>query len=201
MKTLWLIASLGLHLAVGAQAPAQTQASAPALARQALRTQIAQERAEVEAQFKKDEAACYGRFAVTGCLLAVQKQRRGALDKLRRQEVEVNAAERPENAQRQLKLISEKTAPEKLAEDAAKRAQAEKDYNERQDKARQKAQSGKMPEARALQSPKPAGRTSAQEAQSELRFQQKLQEAQQRQQRLQADKPAGTVAKPLPSAP
>ena len=160
----------------------------------------------MEAQFIKDEAACYQRFAVSGCLLDLQKQRRLVLDKLRQQDNALNAAERQEKAQRQLKQISEKTAPEKLAEEAAKRAQAEKDYNERQEKARPSTESVKPPQGRVLQSPKPAGRSSEQAAESELRFNRKLQEARQRRERLPAPSegasgPSGSAAKPLPSAP
>ena len=210
MKTRWIGLALWLHLAAFAQSPAPVPPPADqAVERQALRSKITEERARVEAQFIKDEAACYQRFAVSGCLLDLQKQRRLVLDKLRQQDNALNAAERQEKAQRQLKQISEKTAPEKLAEEAAKRAQAEKDYNERQEKARQSTESVKPPQGRVVQSPKPAGRTSEQAAESELRFNRKLQEAQQRRERLPAPSegssgspgPSGSAAKPLPSAP
>ena len=210
MKTRWIAAALCLHLAAFSQSPAPVPLPADqAVERQALRSKITEERARVEAQFIKDEAACYQRFAVSGCLLDLQKQRRLVLDKLRQQDNALNAAERQEKAQRQLQQISEKTAPEKLAEEAAKRAQAEKDYNERQEKARQSTESVKPPQGRVVQSPKPAGRTSEQAAESELRFNRKLQEAQQRRERLPAPSdgasgpsgPSGSAAKPLPSAP
>ena len=210
MKTRWIGLALWLHLAAFAQSPEPLPPPVDhAVERQALRSKITEERARVEAQFKLDEAACYQRFAVSGCLLDLQKQRRLVLDKLRQQDNALNAAERQEKAQRQLKQINEKTAPEKLAEEAAKRAQAEKDYNERQEKARQSTESVKPPQGRVVQSPKPAGRTSEQAAESELRFNRKLQEAQQRRERLPAPSDgasgpsgsSGSAAKPLPSAP
>ena len=223
MKKLWIGSALWLHLAAFSQSSAPlpvpkpttpSSATAPLLAplrapadqavdRQALRSKIAEERARVEAQFNKDEAACYKRFAVSGCLLDLQKQRRLVLDKLRQQDNALNAAERQEKAQRQLQQIREKTAPEKMAEEAAKRAQAEKDFNERQEKAKQSTESVKPPQGRAVQSPKPAGRTSEQAAESELRFNRKLQDAQQRRERLPSpsEGSSGSAPKPLPAAP
>jgi len=58
------------------------------------RARIAQQRAQHEAVFTNAEVACYRRFAVSDCLRDARKNRRSALDELRRQEVVLNDEER-----------------------------------------------------------------------------------------------------------
>ena len=65
-------------------------AAAPSLATTNAATErerIARERADVQAAFTKQEAACQDRFVVTPCIDAARKAQRDALARLRRQEV------------------------------------------------------------------------------------------------------------------
>ncbi|MDR3371822.1 hypothetical protein [Rhodoferax sp.] len=72
---------------------------------QAERQRIAQERADHEAVYLQAERECYSRFAVSDCLRAARKNRRLAMDELRRQELILNDLDRQTNAQEALKRI------------------------------------------------------------------------------------------------
>jgi alkylhydroperoxidase family enzyme len=76
-----------------------------ALDAQAERQRIAQERADREAVFLKAERECYSRFAVSDCLRTARKDRRLAMDELRRQELVLNDMDRQTKALEALKRI------------------------------------------------------------------------------------------------
>jgi hypothetical protein len=104
MKSKYL---LGLILLVwqflaAAQVPEQpTQAPDP----QSERQRIAQERTDHEAIYLEAERECYSRFAVSDCLRTARKDRRLAMDELRRQELVLNDMERKTKALEALKRI------------------------------------------------------------------------------------------------
>ena len=77
-----------------------------ALDAQAERQRIAQERADREAVFLKAERECYSRFAVSDCLRTARKDRRLAMDELRRQELVLNDMDRQTKALEALKRIN-----------------------------------------------------------------------------------------------
>lgn len=72
---------------------------------QAERQRIAHERADHEAVFLEAERECYNRFAVSDCLGTARKDRRLAMDELRRQELVLNDMERQTKALEALKRI------------------------------------------------------------------------------------------------
>jgi hypothetical protein len=80
---------------------AASQVSVPpslAMDAQAERQRIAQERAAQNEVFLKAERECYSRFAVSDCLRAARKNRRLAMDELRRQELVLNDLDRKTRA-------------------------------------------------------------------------------------------------------
>jgi len=80
---------------------AMASAAAPSLATANAATErerIARERADVQAAFVKQEAACQDRFVVTPCLDAARKAERDALARLRRQEVLLDEQARKQRA-------------------------------------------------------------------------------------------------------
>ena len=72
------------------------------------RSRIEQSRTLEDALFATREAACYGRFAVTDCLLAARARRREALAELRRQENVLNDAQRRRKAADELLRVEKK---------------------------------------------------------------------------------------------
>jgi hypothetical protein len=96
----------GFIIAAG---PLAAQADAPDTAAQQ-RARIAFDRAEVEANFKTQEKACYSKFAVNDCLSAARAVRREALADLRRQEVSLNDADRKRKGAERQREIEERSA-------------------------------------------------------------------------------------------
>ncbi len=69
---------------------------------------IEQTRARYQAEFRKQEIACYQRFAVNDCLLESRRTERELMADLRRQEILINDAQRKRRAARQLLRSDEK---------------------------------------------------------------------------------------------
>lgn len=113
------------------------EASSP-LSNDAERNRIESERALAEAAYQRQETVCYERFAVTDCIRQLRRSRREVFDRLRLQEIEINAAERKRKALDQLERIKEKSSDERLAEDALKRVEARAAQQEREQSAVQK---------------------------------------------------------------
>lgn len=65
-------------------------------------------RAQALAGFEADDAQCYQRFAVSGCLKQVQSRRRAALADLRGQEAVLHERERAQQAQEQRLRVAQK---------------------------------------------------------------------------------------------
>ena len=63
-----------------------------------------------DASVKKQEAACYDRFAVNDCLRKVRAHQREARDVQRRKEIELKDADRKEKAQQKLERLTEKSS-------------------------------------------------------------------------------------------
>jgi hypothetical protein len=113
-KTAWAI--WGLVCLIAGPAMAQPAASAPPehrqsaaqAERQAERERIHQERQRIAAIQKRDETACYRRFAVEDCLKDARTQARNAELQLRARELRLNDAERREKAAERLRSIEEK---------------------------------------------------------------------------------------------
>jgi len=101
----WLAA---LSLAHGALAQ---DAEDPAAAR----SRISTERAQVEAGFRVQEKACYGKFAVNDCLKDARARRREAMADLKRQETSLNDADRKRKGAERQRAIEERATAEKNA--------------------------------------------------------------------------------------
>ena len=124
----WIVLTLLLSC-FGVQAQTSTDAQ---------RLRISAERSKLEAAFAVEDTACYQRFLVNSCLDDVRARRRDALADLRRQEIVLNDNVRKAKAAEQLQKIEDKSAPEKLQQEADKRAQAVKDFEERMAREKQK---------------------------------------------------------------
>ncbi len=79
----------------------------------AARARISAERGQVEAAFRLEEKACYGKFAVNDCLKAARAQRREALADLKRQETSLNDADRKRKGAERQRALEEKAAEKK----------------------------------------------------------------------------------------
>lgn len=86
------------------------------------RARIAAERTEVEAAFRTQEKACYGKFSVTDCVDAARTRRRAALADLRRQEVALNDADRRRKGAERLRAIEDRNTRQSEREEAGGRA-------------------------------------------------------------------------------
>lgn len=178
------------------------------------RLRISTERARLEAAFAVENTACYKKFFVNDCLEQLKVRHRDALADLRRQEIVLNDRLRKAKGTEQLQKIEDKSAPEKLQQAADKRTQSVKEFDDKIASDKQK-----IADRRALQAgekaklessasrvkgnqEKEAGRTSKQAlAAEELRkYNERQEQAKQRQARHAADKASRTKsgAEPLP---
>jgi colicin import membrane protein len=172
------------------------------------RSRIQAERALAEATYEREEAACYERFAVTDCIRKVRKLRREVLDRLRKQEVVINANERKRKALDQLERIKEKSSEDRLAEEAAKRLEARSAQQEREESATQKEKaSGAFKQApsdgNGSRKTVDQSLTSGDIAKNRQQYKEKLREADEnRANRLKSNsEKTGTPKKPLPDYP
>ena len=175
---------------------------------------ISNERSRLKAAFALEDTACYKRFLVNSCLDEVKARRRDVLADLRRQEIVLNDEARKAKAAEQLQKIEDKSAPEKLQQEADKRVEAVKDFEERMARDKQKIadrealQAGEKAKSDAAagrmkgSQDKEAGRTAKQaQAADELgKYNERQAQAKERQARHARDKAsqAKVPAKPLP---
>jgi hypothetical protein len=130
MKTSIICLWLGL-MTMSASGYAQDGATVP-LNLPAERARITGERAGFDAGFMKKQQGCYERFAVSDCLNRARRERRVALDELRRQEVGLNKLERQAKALAELERIQSNSSPEYQQELELRRQQALLSTQERQ---------------------------------------------------------------------
>ena len=179
------------------------------------RLRISVERSRLEAAFTLEDSACYKRFLVNNCLDEVKVRRRDALADLRRQEIVLNDESRKAKAAEQIQKTEDKSSNEKLQQEADKRAQAAKDFDERTVRDKQKVagrealQAGEKAKAESSagrtksNQDKEAGRTAKQAAAAEelKKYNERQAQAKERQARYARDKAsqAKAPAKPLPA--
>lgn len=178
------------------------------------RARISADRARLEASFAQEESACYKKFWVNSCLEEVKVRSRDALADLKRQEIVLNNEMRRAKAAEQLQKIEDKSPPEKLQQEADRRAQAAKDLEDKIARDQQKAtaretsQAGEKAKSDAGTSrakdnqTKAAQRAAKQalEADERRKYSERVEQAKERQARFVAEKAskAKTPAKPLP---
>lgn len=127
-----------------ADAGAPTEAEIAAhVQREETRARIQREREALDQRRRKDEAACYQRFAVEDCLSGVRAKAHEVQTRLRQEELQINDAERRDKTAQRLRSIEQKqqdakdaaagTAPRTPAPrvSASSRAQHESDARER----------------------------------------------------------------------
>jgi hypothetical protein len=103
------------------------------------RERIKADKAMVEERFKVEEQACRVKFAVNDCVNRAKRNRVADLAELRRQELVLNDAERKRHAAQRTRELEERVSAERQQQEAAKRAQALKDTEDREKRAGEKA--------------------------------------------------------------
>ncbi|TFZ08481.1 hypothetical protein [Ramlibacter humi] len=128
------IAAVFLLLAAAAPAWAQSQQEVAAE-----RARIAAERSHIEAAFTQAQKACYQKFAVSDCIDEARDTRREQLADLRRQEIQLNDAERRRRSAERIKDLDERQSQEKQDQKAQSRGKALADQQTRESRAATKA--------------------------------------------------------------
>ncbi len=108
---------------------------------EAQRKRIEAERAEAQAGFLREDAACYQKFAVNSCLGGVNERRRAMLSDLRRQEVLINDEDRRIRAEEQLRRADERVAEQAQREKADRQAASGTEEKSQRDRAAKKRES------------------------------------------------------------
>lgn len=125
------------------------------------RARIRTERDAVEARFKQQEKACYGRFAVTDCIQKAQRERNAMLADLRRQERVLNEADRRRRAAERQQALEERNSPQARQRAEEKRQQALQEHQAREARAAEEGRKRKEDQAeRAARAPRPPGQAS-----------------------------------------
>ena len=130
-----LILSLLFGLMAVPSLHAQTEARVSAAELDAERSRIATERAAVDKRALEERTACYKKFAVEDCLAESRRRQRVILDQLRRDEARINDITRRERGGRALERLDRKNAPEQADSEAARREEALKAQQGREDRA------------------------------------------------------------------
>ncbi len=165
------------------------------------RERIRVQRAAVDAEFAKAQQACLMRFAVTDCERHAKRERRAAMDLLRREELTLNDLDRQANATAAINRLTDNLSPEKQRAAEVQRLQAAQEFKTRQQMSdeKQAAKTPKLalpqPKALDLSSPSPV-----EAARQQRMYDEKLQQAQQHKEdklkeAAQAQNPS---IKPLP---
>jgi colicin import membrane protein len=204
MKQLLLVLAL-MGLSIGARAQDDPGTGAE-------RARLKSERASVEAAFKAEEKACYGKFAVTDCLNAAKTRRRVALADLQRQEISLNDAERRRKAAQRVRTTEERAAAEREREET-QRAKAAAGHKQRAQQAADKAagrssedaarpgkaaQRQEQLEKRRTEQDAAHERKVAQEAENRARYERRMAVAEERRAKL--EKKVAERKKPAASA-
>jgi len=205
----WIVLTL---LMAGFGVKAQTSSNSSS---DAERLRISADRSKLESAFALEDTACYTRFLVNNCLDEVKVRRRDALADLRRQEILLNDEARKAKAADQLQKTEVKSSPEKLQQEADKRAQAVKDFEDRMARDKQKnadreaLQAGEKAKSDAAagriksNQDKASGRSARQtlEAEELRKYNQRVELAKERQARYAREKASQTKApaQPLPT--
>ena len=97
-------------------------------------------RAQVEAAYDQDRAACYQRFWVNPCVREAKARRRVLMEDLRRQEIVLGDAQRRERGAEQQQRIDERFTDEAIEQARQRREEALQDSQSRAQQAEQKRQ-------------------------------------------------------------
>lgn len=194
-------------LAGGTAVLAQTDAEAE-------RSRISNERAQLEAGFNLSSSACYKKFLVNNCLDEIKDKRLTAMADLRRQEVSLDAEQRKVRGAEQIKKTDDKSSLEKQQQAADKRAESLKVFDSRMtrnlekkttlgsekpdEKLNRDAGASRSRNAQDKQNSRNAKQAAS--AEELKKYNQRLENAQERQLRINREKVNQTkpAARPLP---
>lgn len=109
------------------------------------RDRINAEKAKINKQYDVDRAACYKRFAVSGCIEELQTKRRERLDDLKRQEILINDEERRRKAAERLNSIEDKQGGDANQQREEKAAKEQAKSEEKAAKRTQKDAARELP--------------------------------------------------------
>ena len=212
MKKAWAIGGLVCLIAgpamaqAGEPAPPENRYSAVQAQRQAEREHIHQERQAIAATRKREETACYRRFAVEDCLRDVRTQARRAELQLRGRELQLNDAERKEKAAERLRSIEEKqrVAPDRSQPQGSARGEGrgapvgvEDLRTQRQRDAQQRARQ----QSSAANQAQRARQSAERAATAQSRHAENVKSAQERRERVQKMQAESAAAGRQPAAP
>jgi len=165
----------------------------------ALREDLAQRRAALDAAHERSRVECYQRFAVNDCLLAAKRLRGEQMGDLRRQDIALNDLERKRKSAEQVRKMEARQVDSTVQQAQTQRAEA----------VQQKQQTQVARVAKPPPVPKPPnrpavvqpGRSAAERAEAASAFEQRQQAAQERQAEVQKAraKRSKPLAEPLPS--
>lgn len=120
---------------------AQTSATTANADLDAERARLSEERKAVEARYATEQAACYKKFAVDGCLQDSRRRRRTETEDIKRQEAAINDFERKRRGAAELDKL-EQQKPTQQSQDAdAKREQSLESQKGREQRAAEHAAS------------------------------------------------------------
>lgn len=171
------------------------------------RVRIEAERSRTQLFYADEEARCYQRFAVNDCLRDVRRQRRTALEELRRQEVILNDARRAATAAEQARRVEERSAGRQDPVDEARRLEEQKARESREQQSRDRQAERARAPAAAASAPQAgdkvppmddAARRAEQQRAYELRQQRAEERRREREQQLREQGPGNSRPLPVP---
>ncbi len=208
LHLLWLV---GLTFSAGAQTVENSQAQ-----RDSARARIAAERQAIAQRLSQQEVACYQRFAVEDCLRKARTQARTEDNALRREELEINDAERREKSANRLrsieknmqeprakapvdgKLRSSEAAPDATLSAGSSAAQVS---TQRAQQARERAQAqSQHQQSHAAEQARKQAMEAERRAAARARYEAKQLRAQQRREQAKGEELSKPKAAPLPPA-
>ena len=210
-------------------------AAGPVLAQARLSTQLpvrtsdatlAQEQAEIDrinaarqqadAEYARQQAACYQKFAVNNCLSEARDHRRVVVADLKRQEVALNDVKRKRAAADQVLRLEERQSELRAAEAESKRQQALSDQRAREERSVTKAgdrqavvnaaptrqEEQRKREAASVEKAAAAAQRAANAPGERTRYEARVKDAEdqrkRQQERVERSNKPGVVVKPLP---
>jgi hypothetical protein len=114
---------------------AQTTATTGSMDFEAERARLAEERKALDARHAQEQAACYKKFAVQGCLDDSRRRHRADTENIKRQEAAINDIERKRRGAAALDRLEEKKTTPRPQDTAEERERALKAQEERERRA------------------------------------------------------------------
>lgn len=140
-----------LSMVAAASVWAQSVATSGNLDVDAERARISAERAALESRSRTEQAACYQKFAVEGCLSDIRQRNRKLTDDLKRQEAAINDIQRKQRGAAQLERLDEKNATPRSQDQPAQREEALKSQQEREQRSAEHARNREEAAAKAAE--------------------------------------------------